>query len=286
MNTETRNILQEFDEQGRFETPSKFDYETLVNRVDKIANDPEQHFGLTFKIDNQVQDASFHCNIRIPHELVLKPRPNLGSSVRISNFGGLATINFEEEYSGETISTIKEIIERHDFIYVSYDELDQEYDGQFEEFKKILDGEVPTWQIRISTIYDKRKNKKPTHNKPCAKRWQTCEMKYREIFNIENELPSVLGKVSEVFSIETDDELLRKIQLDSIKDQVNEKRYEIATVSRILRKDIIITGIVEEYEPETIWLELTGLTQSELDILTEKIEKNKHDLQTKPKAKL
>ncbi len=140
--------MLEFDEQGRFETPSKFDYETLVNRVARITHDLEQGFGLTFKVDNQVQDASFYCDIRIPHEFVLKPKPNLGYSVRISNFGGLATIYFEEEYSGETISTIKEILGRHDFIYVSYDELDQEYDGQFEEFKKILGGEVPTWQIR------------------------------------------------------------------------------------------------------------------------------------------
>lgn len=148
MNIETRNILLEFDEQGRFETPSKFDYETLVNRVAKMANSLKQHFGLTFKIDNQVQDASFYCDIRIPHKLVLKPRPNLGYSVRISNFGGLATINFEEEYSTETISTFKEILERNDFIYISYDELDHDYDGQFEKFKEILGGEVPTWQIR------------------------------------------------------------------------------------------------------------------------------------------
>lgn len=148
MKTETRNILLEFDEQGRFETPSKFDYETLVNRVARTANDLEQCFGLTFIIDNQVQDASFYCDIRIPQELVLKPSPNLGYSVRISNFGGLATIIFEKEYSTETISTIKEILGRHDFNYVSHDELDQKYDGQFEEFKKILGGELPTWQIR------------------------------------------------------------------------------------------------------------------------------------------
>ncbi|MGJ8592139.1 MAG: hypothetical protein ACSHXF_06305 [Aquaticitalea sp.] len=148
MNNETKKILLEFDEQDRFETPSKFDYETLVNRVAKMTNDLEQHFALTFIIDNQVQDASFYCDIGIPHKLVLKPRTNLGYSVRISNYGGLATINFEEEYSTETVSTMKEILERHDFIYISYDELDQDYDGQFEKFKKILGGEVPTWQIR------------------------------------------------------------------------------------------------------------------------------------------
>ena len=58
------------------------------------------------------------------------------------------TINFQEEYSNETISTIKNILGRHDFIFISGDDLNQEYDGQFEEFKNILGGERPTWQIR------------------------------------------------------------------------------------------------------------------------------------------
>ena len=148
MDTKTKHILLKFDEQDRYETPSKFDYRTLVNRVNELVKDFEKHFDLTFKMDNQVQDASFYCDIKIPQELVLKPRPNLGYSVRISNFGGLATINFEEEYSTETISALKKILRRHDFIFVSIDDLDQEYDGQFEEFKKILGGEKPTWQIR------------------------------------------------------------------------------------------------------------------------------------------
>lgn len=148
MNIETKDILLKFDEQDCYERPSKFDYKALVDRVNELARDLDKHFKLIFKIDNQVQDASFYCDIRIPKELVIRPRPNLGYSVRISNFGGLATINFEEEYSTETNSTIKNILRRHDFNFVSSDDLSQEYDGQFEEFNIILGGERPTWQIR------------------------------------------------------------------------------------------------------------------------------------------
>lgn len=148
MTTETRKILLEFDEKGRYETPSNFDYKELVNQVAILSNDLQQHFGLTFKINDQVQDASFYCDIQIPHELVLKPRPNMGYSIRISNFGRLANISAEERYSAESILTIKKFLERHNFIYLSDDELEHEYDGQFEEFKKILGGEVPSWQLR------------------------------------------------------------------------------------------------------------------------------------------
>jgi hypothetical protein len=98
-------------------------------------------------------------------------------------------------------------------------------------------------------------------------------MTFRKLFNIEDELPSALGKVSEVFSIEISDEVLRKMHSDSVEDQVNEKRYDIVTVSRKLRKDFMVTGVVDEYEPETIWLEFSGLTKSELDELTGRIEK-------------
>jgi hypothetical protein len=148
MKTETKDILLKFDEQDCYETPSKFDYKALVNRINELVKDLEKHFELIFPVENQIQDASFYCDIKIPQELIMKARPNLGYSVRISNFGGLATINFEEEYSTETNSTIKNILGRHEFNFVSGDDLDQEYDGLFEEFKGILGGEVPTWQIR------------------------------------------------------------------------------------------------------------------------------------------
>jgi len=161
MDTKTKDILLKFDEQGRYETPSKFDYKRLLNRVTDLAKDLESHFRLIFAIDNQVQDASFYGDIKIPQDLVIRPRPEVGYSIRISNFGRLATINFQEEYSDKANLAIKEILRRHDFIFISAEDLDQEYDGQFEEFKKILAGESPTWQIR----YFDYMTKNTTHNR-------------------------------------------------------------------------------------------------------------------------
>lgn len=140
--------MLKFDEQNRFETPSRFDYNTLVNRVNTFVKDLEKQFEVLFKIDDQIQDASFYCDIIIPKELVKIPKPNLGYAIRVSNFGGLVTINFQDEYATETLLTIQNILEQHNFIFIGGDDLDEEYDGQFQEFKNLLGGEIPTWYIR------------------------------------------------------------------------------------------------------------------------------------------
>jgi hypothetical protein len=148
MTPETKSILLRFDEIGQYETPSKFDYKTLQQRVIKLRDDLQKHFGLDFKIDDQVQDASFYCYIRIPTGLVIKPRKDTGYSISISNFGSLATINFMEEYSEETNSSIKNILKKHEFQFLDADEIDEPYDGRFEEFKKITPDSPPTWYVR------------------------------------------------------------------------------------------------------------------------------------------
>lgn len=148
MKTKTKDILLKFDEPNRYEEPSDFSYKELANQVFKMVDNLNEVFKLTLIIDIQVQDASFYCDIKIPNELVVDPKPNIGYSIRISNFGKLATINFQEEYSNEIILVIKKILEQHAFIFISTDELDEKYDGQFEDFKIILGEELPTWRTR------------------------------------------------------------------------------------------------------------------------------------------
>jgi hypothetical protein len=72
MKTETRQILLEFDEVGRFETPSDFDYDNLILQIEKLKAELESIFNLEFKIDNQIQDASFICDLIIPEKLLIK----------------------------------------------------------------------------------------------------------------------------------------------------------------------------------------------------------------------
>ena len=148
MNKETKSALLQFDERGRFETPSEFNHAKLKNRVIKLTEDLRTHFGFGFRIDDQVQDASFYGDILIPVELIKEPKQDVGYSIRISNYGSFATINFQDEYSVQTNSDIRDILRKHDFLFLDSAQLDEVYDGQFEEFKKILGGVLPTWYIR------------------------------------------------------------------------------------------------------------------------------------------
>lgn len=148
INPKVKEILLKYDEPGRYESPLNFDDKVLAQNVTKLVNDLERHFKFDFKIDDSVQDASFYCDIELPTGLVLQPLPSIGYAIRISNFGRLATINFEEAYSIQTVSDIKSLLKQHDFVYLNAEEIQETYDGQFEGFKKILGGDIPTWYVR------------------------------------------------------------------------------------------------------------------------------------------
>lgn len=148
MTPETKKLLLNFDEDGRWETPSNFNYNKLRTQVTKLVNELQKTFDLNFVLDDQVQDASFFADIRIPHELVNNARTELGYSLRISNFGNLSTINFQDEYSEATTNKFIEVLERNGFSYVNADELDNDYDGTFEQFRNSQGQYSNTWYIR------------------------------------------------------------------------------------------------------------------------------------------
>lgn len=148
MTPETKRLLLKFDERGRWETPSNFNHQQLRTKVFELIDELEQNFKIKFKLDDQIQDASFFADIRIPHELVNNPRTDIGYSIRISNFGNLSTINFQEEYSESTTNKFIEVLERTGFSYVNSDDLDYDYDGTFEQFRTSQGEHSSTWFIR------------------------------------------------------------------------------------------------------------------------------------------
>jgi hypothetical protein len=143
-----KNILLKFDEQGRYETPSNFSYEQLKSQVADLTKVLEDVFKLKFLINDQVQDASFFCDLKIPRELVTTPRPDLAYAIRISNFGKLVTITFEEEYLESVTMTIRDILTKQNFTFIPSEVLEEDYDGSFEKFNEILGGSKPSWWIR------------------------------------------------------------------------------------------------------------------------------------------
>ena len=148
MKQQTKDILLKLDEINSYETPSDFNYRVIKSNVAKLLKDLIDRLNANFSVDDQVQDASFYCDIKVPIDLVINPKPQIGYSIRISNFGQLATINFESEYSELTVKTIIQSLEENGFIYISADDLHENYDGNFSEFHNILGGETPSWGIR------------------------------------------------------------------------------------------------------------------------------------------
>lgn len=143
-----KEVLSEFDEIGKYETPTNFKYKKLLQDVQALIVALEKEFGLPFKIDDQIEDASFFCDINTPTELARDNQSNCNYSLRVSNFGRMTSLNFEENYSQATIQKIVANLDSNNFNYISSEILDMEYDGKFDKFYDILGGAKPTWRIR------------------------------------------------------------------------------------------------------------------------------------------
>ncbi|QEE51138.1 hypothetical protein FUA48_16615 [Flavobacterium alkalisoli] len=148
MDNQVHDILLNFDEKGKYEHPSYFNYHTLYKKVTSLKKDLDCFFNIDFIVDNQIQDASFFCDLKIPKQLIENYKNELGYSIRISNFGKLVTINFEEELINEMADRIKRILKKSGFTYISYNHLDTIYDGSFEDFKNVYTNYKPTWYTR------------------------------------------------------------------------------------------------------------------------------------------
>lgn len=148
MDNHIHDILLKFDEKGSYEHPSEFNYDALYKKVTSLKQVLDDLFGTTFILDSEVQDASFFCDLKMPATLIENYKRELGYSIRISNFGELITINFEEELINEMADRIKRILKKSGFTYISYDHLDTIYDGSFEDFKNVYTNYKPTWYTR------------------------------------------------------------------------------------------------------------------------------------------
>lgn len=151
MKTETRQILSQFDEVGRFETPTDFNYDNLILQIKKLKAELEFKFKVKFNIADQIQDASFICDLIIPDELLIKKIGKYVFTIRFSNFGKLVTVNGIENLNIDIIKKLKIVLKNNNFIFIEPNEIDIHYDGKFENFKNIF-GEhtqhTPSWFTR------------------------------------------------------------------------------------------------------------------------------------------
>jgi hypothetical protein len=149
MTPRTKEILLKNDAVGGYERPPKFKRKVLKAQVLQLVAALQEHFKVAFTIDDQVQDASFFWDIMIPKELAIHPHTDLGYAIRISNFGRLATVTFQEEYSEATYLAFQNLIAQNGFEFLDAWELEDPYDGQWNDFKVVVGSRIGTWFHRF-----------------------------------------------------------------------------------------------------------------------------------------
>lgn len=145
MKIETKQILFKFDEVGGFETPTNFDYDNLILQIEKLKVELETIFSCEFKINDQIQDASFICDLIIPNKFLIEVVNGYTYSIRFSNFGKLATINGIHNLNSNVLKILLRTLKQNKFIFLEPNEIDTSYDGKFESFKSIQTDRTPTW---------------------------------------------------------------------------------------------------------------------------------------------
>jgi hypothetical protein len=93
---------------------------------------------------------------------------------------------------------------------------------------------------------------------------------FKTLVNIGSELRDIVSEIERYFVISLDKELIERIFRDSEEDQVNEKQYLIFEgEKKIPIGQMTIQGKVEEFEPETIWIEIKNIREKDVRHFTE-----------------
>jgi len=126
MATDYIALLQRFDDPLNGECPLGFDRDQAVHRFLRFADEVAALVGQPIQAETQgdIQDASFHSQIFIPvndSEFVL---------VRFSNFGEMVSFSEEVTAPDALRRTLIKLFEKHDYVYVPADVLNEPYSGK------------------------------------------------------------------------------------------------------------------------------------------------------------
>ncbi len=150
MNSRTRSILSQADDDQNWEMPRRFPWKAELARIRGITAQVEALVGLPLELDDNVQDASHFAeltNVTEPSHvpgLGLTSYINLG--IRFSAFGRLVAIHHTVEDSPLCATTLKELVEyleAQGYVHISTEDLDQPYDGS-----NAFSEQISTWWDR------------------------------------------------------------------------------------------------------------------------------------------
>lgn len=90
------------------------------------------------------------------------------------------------------------------------------------------------------------------------------------LLNIDKQIGDVFGEIERYFKISLDKTIIKRILKEAEEDQVSIKEYLIFKgAKKIFSKQIIIQGIVDEYEPETIRIEFKNVNKRDVKHFSE-----------------
>lgn len=142
-------LLESVDDAQACESPSNFDWQESISRVRALKSRLEFIVGHEFVMDENVQDASFFTDLAISGQehYVSGIGKVIGSRIviRFSCFGNLFTIfatSDGEKLDESIVDGIIAEVQRHGFIYVEANVLEETYSG----INPHLEGQ--TWWVR------------------------------------------------------------------------------------------------------------------------------------------
>ncbi len=135
------DILRASDDHAGCEFPTGFDYEEARRRAVLLANRLERKIGMPCKLEtgSYIQDASFHSMIVLPTP---DAPDSFQSTLRLSNFGDLATISDEGSVDPVHLHIVTSCLAELGYQYIPLDVLQEKYDGE----NRVLRG--VSWWIR------------------------------------------------------------------------------------------------------------------------------------------
>ena len=84
------------------------------------------------------------------------------------------------------------------------------------------------------------------------------------LIDIDSELNGFIKEIEKYYAIKIAQQIINQIITDSQENQVDEKNYDIFKgENRLLKKSIVIVGRVDEFEPETIWIEINNIKKGD-----------------------
>lgn len=131
MRLELHDFLMKADVRGAWEYPPQADWAAAIARVRGLKPDLERIVSTQLHLDDQVQDASFFADLG---SLSTGPTENgtillsYRICVRFSWFADMFTV-FGDKLSDFDLQAVKDFLEKHGYVYVPANELEQPYDG-------------------------------------------------------------------------------------------------------------------------------------------------------------